>query len=143
VILSRRPRARAEIATGFAATETRALQTSLVGVLAAAERATGAGVPVELLLEPGRDGRVVVVCRNVVVGFVPADRAPALSTQREAAGRKARLVTPGLLHRDGDVWRVWVGPVPEGGIPATPAGTDTLATPEPTVLGVPLRRADG
>jgi hypothetical protein len=82
------------------------------------------------------------VCRNVVVGFVPADRAPALSTQREAAGRKARLVTPGLLHRDGDVWRVWVGPVPEGGIPATPAGTDTLATPEPTVLGVPLRRAD-
>lgn len=145
VILSRRARAQepAEVAAGFHATEARALQVSLVGVLAAAERATGADVPVELLLEPGRDGRVVVVCRNVVVGFVPADRAAPLADQRQRAGRRARLVAPGLLHRDGDVWRVWVGPVPGGGVPATPAGTDTLPAPEPSVLGVPLRRTDG
>jgi hypothetical protein len=142
VILPRRPHARADVASGFLATEARALQTSLVGVLGAAERATGADVPVEVELEPGRDARVVVVCRNVVVGFVPADRAAALAGQRERAGRRARLTAEGLLHRDGDVWRVWVGPVPDGGLPPTPAGTDTLAAPEPTVLGVPLRRTD-
>jgi hypothetical protein len=35
---------------------------------------------------------------------------------------------------------VWVGPEPEGGVPPAPDGLDTLPEPQPTILGVPLRR---
>lgn len=138
----RAARVDAEVATGFHAAEARALQTALLGVLAAAERATGRPVPVELGVTAGRGDALVVLCRNQVVGFVPEAHAPPLRVQREAAGRGARLVVPGVLVLDAGTWRVWVGPVPADGVPAAPAGLDTLPAPQPTVLGVPLRRDD-
>jgi hypothetical protein len=138
----RTARVDAEVAVGFHAAETLALQTTLLGVLGAAERATGRPVPVDLVLDSGRGDGLVVLCRNQVVGFVPAEHAPPLRAQRERAGRRARLVLPGLLVLDGATWRVWVGPEPVGGVPGAPAGLDTLPAPHPTVLGVPLRRDD-
>jgi hypothetical protein len=136
----RTTRVDADVAVGFHAAEAVALQTTLLGVLGAAERATGRPVPVELGLDAGRDDGLVVLCRNRVVGFVPEEHAPPLRAQRERAGRRARLVLPGLLVRDGGTWRVWVGPEPSGGVPSAPAGLDTLPAAQPTVLGVPLRR---
>jgi hypothetical protein len=97
-------------------------------------------VPVELTVERGRADRVVVHCRNLVVGFVPDDRAAALAEQVEHAGR-ARLVVPGMLYPDGDLWRVWVGAVPAPGLPAGDPDADHLPAPEATVLGIPLRRS--
>jgi hypothetical protein len=132
----------AEVAAGFHATEALALQTALLGVLAAAERATGRPVPVELTVDAGRGDGLVVLCRNRLVGFVPEEHAPPLRAQRERAGRRTRLVLPGLLVRDGATWRVWVGPEPVGGVPPASDGLDTLPAPHPTVLGVPLRRDD-
>lgn len=137
-----RPRVDAEVATGFHAAEARALQTALTGLLAAVERAAGEPVPVTLELDEGRDGVPVLVCRNRVVGFVPAEHAGPLRAQRQAAGRRARLVVPGRLVPDGALWRVWVGPVPAGGVPAAPDGIDALPAPQQTVLGVPLRHDD-
>lgn len=138
----RSPRVDAEVAAGFHAAEARALQTALLGVLAAAERATGRPVPVDLTVDPGRGDGLVLHCRNQLVGFVPAEHAPPLRDQRARAGSRARLVVPGLLVLDGTTWRVWVGPVPDGGVPAVPDGLDTLPAPQTTVLGVPLRRDD-
>jgi hypothetical protein len=131
-----------DVAVGFHAAEARALQTALVGVLAAAERATGRPVPVDLGVDAGRGDALVLVARNHVVGFVPEEHAPPLRDQRAAAGRRARLVVPGLLVLDGPTWRVWVGPEPAGAVPPAPPGLDTLPDPQPTVLGVPLRRDD-
>lgn len=138
----RTARVGAEVAVGFHAAEARALQTALLGVLAAAERATGRPVPVDLTVDAGRGDGLVVLCRNQLVGFVPEEHAPPLRVQRERAGRRTRLVLPGLLVLDGATWRVWAGPVPEGGVPAAPDGLDALPAPQTTVLGVPLRRDD-
>lgn len=136
----RRPTVAAEVPVGFHAAEARALQVAVTAVLSAVERAADAPVPVDLVLEPGRDGVVVVVCRNRVVGFVPAPHAEPLRAQVEAAGRRAHVVAPGALVHDGALWHVWVGPAPQGGVPAAPDGLDTLPEPQPTILGVPLRR---
>lgn len=133
----------ADVGPGFHAAEATALQTAVRGVLGAVERAADRPVPVEVRLEGGRDAAVVVVCRNHVVGFVPAEHGAALRAQVDAAGRWTRLVAPGLLFRDGDLWRVWVGAEPDGGLPPVPAGLDVLTAPDPTVLGIPLRRHDG
>jgi len=143
VRLTRTTRAEADVRPGFHAAETRSLQTSLHAALTAAERATGAAVPVEVAFGDGRDGGLVVVCRNLVVGFVPGPRVAGLLAQRDDAGRRARLVAPGRLHLEGALWRVWVGPVPDGGVPDADEAADVLAPPEPAVLGIPLRRADG
>lgn len=141
----RRTRVAADVGTGFHAAEARGLQTALHGVLTGVERASTTAVPVEVRLDATRDAAVVVLCRNQVVGFVPPDPpelAPGLRAQQEAAGRRALLVAPGLLHRDAGtaLWRVWVGAEPEGGLPPVPEGLDTLAAPEPSIFGVPLRR---
>lgn len=141
--LTRSTRVDADVHPGFHATETRSLQTSLHAALTAAERATGGAVPVEVAFDDGRDGGLVVVCRNLVVGFVPASRVPQLRAQRDAAGPRARLVAPGRLHPEGPLWRVWVGPVPDDGVPVADEAADVLAPPEPAVLGIPLRRGDG
>lgn len=145
----RRPRVAADVGPGFHAAEARGLQTALHAVLTAVERAAGRPVPVEVRLDASRDAAVVVVCRNRVVGFVPpgaADLVTGLRAQQERAGRRALLVAPGLLHRDADagagagLWRVWVGAEPDGGLPDVPVGLDTLAAPELSIFGVPLRR---
>jgi hypothetical protein len=132
----------ADLTGGFLALEARALQTSVVEALTGVERAAGRPVPVELTVEPGRGERVVVHCRNLVVGFVPEDRAPALAEQVVHAGR-ARVVVPGVLFPDGALWRVWVGAVPADGLPVGEEGADRLPAPEATVLGIPLRRSAG
>jgi len=136
----RRPTVAADVPAGFHAAEARALQVALVGVLSAVERAADAPVPVDVAFEAGRDAAVVVLCRNRVVGFVPEPHAAGLRAQVQAAGRRARLVAPGRVVRDGGLWRVWVGAAPEGGVPPAPDGLDTLPEPQPTILGVPLRR---
>lgn len=136
-------RVAADVGPGFHVAEAAALQTALQGALGAVERAAGRPVPVEVRLEGGRDAAVVVVCRNHVVGFVPAEHGDGLRAQLDAAGRRTRLVAPGLVFPDGDLWRVWVGEQPAGGLPPVPEGLDTLAAPDPTVLGIPLRRHDG
>ncbi|HEY0187368.1 MAG TPA: hypothetical protein VGC67_07770 [Cellulomonas sp.] len=141
-LFRRRPRVAAELPTGFHAGEALALQASVLSALTAVERATGGPVPVLLEVDAGRPPRLVLVCRNLVVGFVPEACAGPLDAQRTAAGR-ARLVVPGLLHRDERLWRVWAGPVPAEGLPAVPPGTDTLAAAPVTVLGIPLGRPAG
>lgn len=143
----RRTRVAADVGPGFHAAEARGLQTALEGVLTAVERAAGRAVPVEVRLDASRDAAVVVLCRNQVVGFVPpapAELAAGLRAQQERAGRRSLLVAPGLLHRDPGttLWRVWVGAEPDGGLPPVPEGLDTLAAPEPSIFGVPLRRGD-
>lgn len=137
----RRPRVPAELAQGFHATEALALQTAVCNALTATERGVARPVPVDLVIDAGRGTRLVVVCRNLVVGFVPEAIAVPLAEQRRAVDR-ALLVTRGWLFRDQDLWRVWVGDVPEDGIPEVPAGLDQLPAPQPTILGVPLRRMD-
>lgn len=139
-VFRRRPRVPADLTGGFLALEARALQTSLIEALTGVERAAGRPVPVELTVERGRGDRVVVHCRNLVVGFVPDDRAPALAEQVEHAGR-ARLLVPGVLYPDAGLWRVWVGAVPADGLPAGDQDADRLPAPEATVLGIPLRRS--
>jgi hypothetical protein len=141
----RTTRVAADVGAGFHAAEARGLQTALVGVLTAVERAAGTAVPVEVRLDATRDAAVVVLCRNQVVGFVPPDPAglaAGFRAQQAGAGRRARLVAPGLLHRDAAtaLWRVWVGAEPDDGLPPVPEGLDTLAAPEPSIFGVPLRR---
>ncbi|HEY0215599.1 MAG TPA: hypothetical protein VGC57_04325 [Cellulomonas sp.] len=137
----RRPRVPADLVGGFLAGEARALQTSVREVLTGLERAAGQPVPVELVVEHGKGERLVLLCRNLVVGFVVDGHAPALSDQLEHAGR-ARLVVPGVLYPDGDLWRVWVGAVPAAGLPvgAETEEADRLPAPEAAVLGIPLRR---
>lgn len=140
--LTRRTRVTADVRPGFPAAEAPALQTALAGVLTAAERATGRPVPVELTFDTGRGDVLAVVCRNRVVGFVPAEHAATVRAQRDDAGPRAVLVAPGVLHADGDLWRVWVGAVPDDGPSAADPGSEALGAPEPTVLGIPLRRTD-
>lgn len=136
----RRPTVAADVPAGFHAAEARALQVALTGVLSAVERAADRPVPVDVVLEAGRDGAVVVLCRNRVVGFVPGAHVAGLRAQVQAAGRRAHLGAPGRVVREDGLWRVWVGPEPEGGLPPVPDGLDTLPEPQPTILGVPLRR---
>jgi len=136
----RRPTVAADLPAGFHAAEARALQVTLTGVLSAVERAAGRPVPVDVVLEAGRDGAVVVLCRNRVVGFVPDPHVAGLRDQVRAAGRRARVGAPGRVVREDGLWRVWVGPEPDGGLPPVPDGLDTLPEPQPTILGVPLRR---
>lgn len=135
----RRDRVEAELDGGFLAGEARALQTSMHAALSGGERGAGEPVPVELVIGAGTGDLLVLVCRNLVVGFVPAERAASLAPQLARAG-KARLVAPGRLYLDCGLWRVWVGVVPADGLPAAPPDLDRLAAPELTVFGVPLPR---
>ncbi|WP_129338237.1 hypothetical protein [Cellulomonas endophytica] len=138
-ILRRRPVLRVELRPdeAFGLGEAAALQTALVGVLRAAERAARAPVAADLALEAGAGARVVAVWRNVVVGFVPPDHAPALH-DRLAGAAGTRLVVAGWVHRDGDLWRVRAGPRPDDGFPPASAGADLLPPPPRRVLGIPL-----
>lgn len=138
----RAPRVDVDVRPGFAAAEARALQTSLHAALTPAERVALAPVPVEAVLDAGRDAARVVLVRNLVVGFVPVDRTAevdALLARARGLDRRTRVVTRGLLHHDGDLWRVWVGDVPDDGPPPGDDTADTLTPPAPAVLGIPLR----
>lgn len=131
----------ADLAVGFCAAEAPALQRSLLEALGLGDRPAPAVVPADLRIERGADDRLVVVWRNVIVGFVPADVAGPLADRLGTTGATA-LAARGAVHHQEGAWRVWVGDVPPGGFPPVPAGLDTLAAPTPTILGVPLRRLD-
>lgn len=117
------------------------MQRSILEALGLGDRPAPAVVPARLRVEGGADGRLVLVWRNVIVGFVPPGATAPLAAQLAAAG-DATLVAPGAVHHVDGTWRVWVGAVPTGGFPPVPEGLDTLAPPETTILGVPVRRLD-
>ena len=118
------------------------MQRSILEALGLGARPAPAVVPARLRVERGADTRLVLVWRNVIVGFVPPDAGGPLTTALEDADGAAVVVDGAVHHLDG-TWRVWLGPVPDGGFPPLPDGLDTLAAPEDTILGVPLRRLDG
>lgn len=147
-LFGRRRRTTIEVDEGFHVAEAPGLQRAIVQALGR-DRAVGAPVPAELVLEQGREGALVVVWRNAIVGFVPPDRTPALAA-RLPGGQDVGVVTGCVfpkvheVPRDGDdrhgvLWRVWAGPVPES-FPEVPEGLDRLAVPERTILGIPLSR---
>ncbi|GCE78178.1 hypothetical protein [Cellulomonas biazotea] len=134
----RRPRVQAVVGDGFLAAEAPALQTSIVAALDTHERTAGRPMRVELHVERGAGTRLVLSLRNIDVGFVPPDEVPLLAAQIPAG--KAVVVVPGVVHRSGDLWRVWVGEGPADGVfPAAPEGLDTLPVPEPSIAGIPLK----
>lgn len=141
-LFRRRAEVPAEVAVGFHAAEAPAMQRSILAALGLGERPAAAVVPARMRVERGADDRLVLVWRNVIVGFVPAQYAPPLAAALVDADGSA-LVVGGVVHPDGRTWRVWVGDVPPEGVPPVPDGLDTLAAPELTILGVPVRRTDG
>jgi len=142
VLFRRRPEVPADVGAGFCAAEAPAMQRSILAALGLGERPAAAVVPARMHVERGADERLVLVWRNVIVGFVPADAVGTLDAALEAAG-DAALVVQGCVHRTDGTWRVWVGDVPAEGFPPVPDGLDTLPAPELTILGVPVRRLDG
>lgn len=110
------------------------MQRPIEAALAPWERADGP-FPVELDLEAGPDGRVLVIWRNRIVGFAPDAAAPALLAQL-AAGATV-LTVRGDLYRHEAVRRLWIGPRPASGRPPLPGpGLDHLAAPPVTVFGL-------
>ncbi|WP_421735503.1 hypothetical protein [Cellulomonas sp.] len=133
----------ADVGDGFVAGEAVALQTGFVGALGPAERASHAPVHVELTLESEGGRRIVVVCRNHVVGFVPPSHEEAVRAQLAAAGR-ARLETPGQAFHDAEGWwRLWVGPPRAGDFPGPEPGADTLGVPRRKIFGISLPDDEG
>lgn len=132
----------ADVPAGFHAAEAPAMQRSILAALRLGDSPAATTVPARMHVERGADDRLVLVWRNVIVGFVPAEAAPTLASALDAA-QGATLVVPAAVHRPDRTWRVWVGEVPSDGFPAVPDGLDTLAAPETTILGVPVRRLDG
>ncbi|ADG75140.1 conserved hypothetical protein [Cellulomonas flavigena DSM 20109] len=141
MLFRRRPEVHVDV-TGFHAAEAPAMQRSVLEALGLGARPAPTVVPARLQVERGADTRLVLVWRNVIVGFVPPDAAaPLVAALEGAAG--ATLVVDGAVHHVDGTWRVWVGPVPTDGFPPVPEGLDTLAAPDVTILGVPVRRPDG
>lgn len=127
----------ADIGGGFVATEAPALQKAIRGAMRLGEFAAGE-LDADLTFEQGAEGRVVVRWRNHYVGFVPETHAPAL--RRQLAGRgRAALVSPGVVYRDGELWRVWVGePLPGIDLPRPAAGYDSIEPEPATIFGIPV-----
>lgn len=140
-LFRRRPEVHVDV-TGFHASEAPAMQRSVLEALGLGARPAPAVVPARLRVERGTDARLVLVWRNLIVGFVPSDAAAPLA-EALAGADGATVVVDGVVHHVDGTWRVWVGPVPAEGFPPVPDGLDTLAAPEDTILGVPLRRLDG
>jgi hypothetical protein len=123
------------VGSGFVALEAPALQATIRSAFVTGE---GSGpMAVELTFTPGADGRVVVVWRNRIVGFVPDPHAAVLRRQLDASDR-AHVVADGRVYDDGTWWRVWVGPDPDGELPVPDAGYDELAPPIPSIFGFSL-----
>lgn len=122
----------ADVGPGFWVAEATAMQRAIITALGAAERAHPR-VPARLELSPGAEGRVVVVWRNVIVGFVPPEHAAPLRRQLEVAG-KATLVSAGVVVEVGGRRRIWAG---EGDPTGSPP-VDELAAPPTTIFGMNL-----
>ena len=123
----------ADIGDGFWVAEAVAMQRSIEAALDPWERAAGP-LPVQLDLESGPDGRVIVVWRNRIVGFAPPDQVATLGAQLAAA--RTALTVRGDLHRLGSVWRLWAGPRPTSAPPDPDPGIDRLPPPPLTVFGL-------
>lgn len=136
--LFRRPRTvTADIHEGFWCAEADALQRTIVTSLRSAA-GSSSGIPVDLELTPGVQGRIVVSWRRRIVGFVPAAHARELSNQLSAAA-PAPLVSHGEVVLYAGLWRIWVGPPwPEMTAPPD-LPVDEMAPPPLSILGVPLR----
>lgn len=139
--LSRRRHVAVDVPDGFHAAEAPALQRTFRTALDGRERGDGRPVPATLDVTRGLEGRVVLTWRNLVVGFVPPERAATFADALPDDGRTV-LTVPGVVHRVDGLWRVWVGDVPADGFPPVPDGLDTLAPPEQTIGGIALRRPD-
>ncbi|KQR17486.1 hypothetical protein ASF78_09455 [Cellulomonas sp. Leaf334] len=135
-MFTRRGQVTADVGDGFVAGEAAALQTGLSAALTGAERGS-APAPVALTFETEGGEHVVIVCRNHTVGFVPPSHEESVRAQLDAAGR-AHLQTTGQVYRDGDGWRLWVGPPRSDGFPAPEPGADTLAPPQRRIFGLAL-----
>jgi hypothetical protein len=129
-------------ADGFTAADAPAFQRSFVAALHAGERADRRDVPGVLQIGRGAGDRLVVIWRNLVVGFVPPDRTAPFEALLPA-GPRAGVELAGVVHHADGLWHVWVGDPPAAGFPTPPAGLDTLPTPEDTLLGIRLPRPDG
>lgn len=140
-LFRRRPEVELTPAEGFHATDAPALQRSILAALGMGESPRAAVVPARMRVERGADDRLVLVWNNVIVGFVPPSATAAIAAEVARAG-DALVVVRTVVHRPARDWRVWVGDVPTTGVPPVPDGLDTLAVPETTVLGVPVRRLD-
>ena len=140
-LFRRRPEVVLDLDEGFHAADAPALQRSILAALGLGESPRAAVVPARMRVERGADDRLVLVWNNVIVGFVPPSSVATLAPE-VARAADAVVVVRAVVHRPGRDWRVWVGGVPEAGIPPVPEGLDTLAVPEATILGVPVRRLD-
>lgn len=110
------------------------MQQMIAGTRSSGERRL-AVVPARLRFTAGIEGRVVVLWRNTIVGFVPEDRAGDLRRQLTEAGA-AHLVADGEVRGHSGLWRVWVGSWPDGPVPA-PAADEIV--PAPTrIFGIPV-----
>ena len=134
----RTPEVHADVGPGFWAAEAQAMQRILRSTMLSGERRL-AVIAARLQFTAGVDGRVVVLWRNTIAGFVPGDRAAALRQQLAEAG-EARLVADGEVREHGGLFRIWVGSWSGTTVPEPPS--DEIA-PEPTrILGIPLTGND-
>ncbi len=124
----------ADVGSGFWAAEAQSMQQILRSTALSGERRL-AVVSARLRFTAGLEGRVVILWRNTIAGFVPGDRAAALRRQLTEAG-EAQLVADGEVREHSGLWRIWVGSWPGTAVPEPPA--DEIV-PEPTrILGIPL-----
>ena len=130
----RTPEVRADVGSGLWAAEAQSMQRILRGTMTSAERRLAA-VPAQLHFAAGMEGRVVVLWRNTIAGFVPGDRLADLRRQLTDAG-EARLVADGEVREHAGLWRVWVGHWPPAVVPEPPV--DEIAAEPTRILGIPL-----
>lgn len=135
----RRPVVPLDIVDGFEAAEGRALQRSLTAALLAHERTARHDLPTLLEIGRGSGEALVVIWRNLIVGFVPPDCAMQFQ-EVLAADPRAVVTVRGVVRHDGELWRVWVGSPPDEELQELTTHHDTLPGPELTLLGIPLRR---
>jgi len=126
------PPRHAEVGVGFVAAEAPALQVAILAALGGMQRGHPT-VVAELAFTRGAEGRVVIVWHNRFVGFVPQSHEDLLLAQVQAAGANG-LTTQGQFYYDGTLWRVWVGPPPDG-MPEPEPGMDELPSPATTIFG--------
>jgi len=136
-MFTRRGQVTADVGDGFVAGEAAALQVGLAAALSGTERGASGPVRVDLTLATEGGTRVVVVCRNHTVGFVPPSQEESVRAQVAAAGR-ARLTTSGQVFRGADGLRLWVGPPRTDELPDSEPGADTLAPPQRRIFGIVL-----
>lgn len=113
------------------------MQRTVVGALRSLETGMEA-IPARLQFSRGAEDHVVVLWRNVIVGFVPPTHRDELRRQLDDAVT-APLVADGHVRRHDGVWRVWAGPawpVAEG--PPQPP-PDEIDPPSNAIFGFPLR----